>query len=905
MLNLNPLNPNPERERLLTSMNDKSPWKFWGPYLSERQWGTVREDYSDHEEAWEAFSYEQALSRAYRWGEDGIAGISDNEQKLCFSVAFWNGADPFIKERLFGLTNRQGNHGEDVKEYYYYLDNTPTHSYMHYLYKYPQEPFPYETLVQANAGRGMNDREFELIDTGIFDQDAYFDIDIRYAKAGGFDILVEIEVHNRASKAAPIHVLPTIWFRNTWTGIDTSPYKGQLESVEVDGVDTIRADHNELGPYTLYSESKAEPLFVENETNYARLFHLPNQTRYPKDGINRYIVNKEIEAVNPQKKGTKAAFYINEVVPAHSSKTFRLRLSKENKGNAFGEAFKKTFKMRKKEADLFYKHIIPKSLPEDDQSIMRQAFAGLLWTKQFYNYDVESWLKEKDCVYPQTRNVDWKHMKNADIISMPDKWEYPWYAVWDLAFHTASLVLVDPEFAKKQLLLFLDDRYMHTNGQLPAYEWNFNDVNPPVHAWAVRAVYRLDRNIGDKKEDLEFLKTAFEKLKGNFEWWSHLKSKEGIEVYQGGFLGMDNIGVFDRSEKLPTGGYLEQSDGTAWMALYAQNMIQITTELAAHDTAYEDEVLYYLEQFLKIAGSMDRVGDHQDEMWDPEDQFFYDVLRFPDGHATRIKIRSMVGLLPLCAAIVIEKSTLDKLPRLKARFNDLVEQHEKLTRNIACPSTPGVNGRRLLAILDEDKLRNVLHKMLDESEFLSPFGIRSLSKYHEENPYQFEWEGEVHTVAYLPGESDSAMFGGNSNWRGPVWFPTNVLIIRSLINLFSYYGNEFTIEYPTGSGNILNLYEIAEEISGRLLSIFLPDENGRRPLYGHHGKFQNDPHWNQYILFYEYFQAETGEGLGASHQTGWTANLAMLMATFEAIHPKAVLKGGLDQAVMSKKKRGF
>lgn len=890
---------NPEKERLADHQAGKANWKHWGPYLSERQWGTVREDYSKNGEAWDAFTYEQAIYRAYHWGEDGIGGISDENQILCLSVSFWNGQDPYLKERLFGLTNSQGNHGEDVKEYYYYLANTPTHSYMKYLYKYPQSAFPYDDLIHVNGSRSRTEREYELIETGIFKDNQYFDIEISYAKSDEYTYLIEVKVNNRGKEKAPIHLLPTLNFRNVWHHVEPGP-KGNIQLYQHNTHCQLMASHPALESYFLTGPGNATPLFVDNETNFALLYDLPNKSRYPKNGINDFVVHQNSNAVNPQNEGTRAALYIKDEIQGGKSKIFNFQLS--NKPD-IEPAPKKHFIQRKKEAQHYYDTIIPSSLPDEDKDIMQQAFAGLLWTKQFYNFDVKTWLDEKGEAWQSIRNSEWKHMKNADIISMPDKWEYPWYAVWDLAFHTTSLVLIDPEFAKEQLLLFLDDRYIHPNGQLPAYEWNFNDVNPPVHAWAVRAVYRLDRTHGEKKEDLDFLLTAFKKLKRNYEWWSNLKGDDEYDVYQGGFLGMDNIGVFDRSEELPTGGHLDQSDGTAWMALYAQNMIQITLELAAHNPIYEEEVLYYIEEFLRIASSMDRISGQEDEMWDPEDQFFYDVLRFPDGSATRLKVRSMVGLFPLCAAIVIEESTLNKLPRLKAKYNDLIQRNEELTQNIACPSRTGVKGRHLLAILNEDKLRSVLSRMLDESEFLSPFGIRSLSKFHENQPYEFDWNGEVYKVNYIPGESDSPMFGGNSNWRGPIWFPTNVLIIRSLLNLYSYYGNSFTIECPKGSQNMRNLYEIAEEISSRLLQLFLKDEEGKRPVYGENDTFQFDPNWNNHILFYEYFHAETGEGLGASHQTGWTANLALLVDHFEAIHPKTLLKKGLDQAILMNRKK--
>lgn len=868
-------------------------WKKWGPYLSERQWGTVREDHSQNGDAWRYFPHSHSVSRAYRWGEDGLAGVSDDQQLLCFSVALWNGKDTIIKERLFGLTGPQGNHGEDVKEYYFYLDNTPTHSYMKYLYKYPQTAFPYSDLVSTNSKRSKHESEYELLDTGVFDDNRYFDVFVEYAKATPEDLLIKINVINRGPESASLHVLPTLWFRNTWSWVSEQTKPSLSATQSHDECNCILASHPQLGDYELICETKTPLLFVDNETNAQRLFNSQNSSDYVKDGINDYIVSASKTSVNPDCTGTKASADHTLTLAAGESQVIRLRLRRRGKTedtNPFAD-FDTIFQQRSEEADQFYDQFYEGQLPEDEQRIMRQALAGMLWSKQYYEYDVARWLQEQPGG-TATRNTDWQHMDNHDIISMPDKWEYPWYAVWDLAFHTLPLVMVDPDFSKQQLQLFLEDRYQHANGQIPAYEWNFSDVNPPVHAWAVRAVYHIDREHRNGQGDIEFLKTAFTKLEKNFQWWATRKGPEG-NVYQGGFLGLDNIGVFDRSAELPTGGHLEQSDGTAWMVLYAQNMMQLSLELAKHDKSYQGKVIKYMDEFLSIAAAMDKIGHHNDEMWDENDGFFYDVLRFPDGSATRLKVRSLVGLLPLCAATVIEAKTLAQLPEVAAHIQALLENKEHLTHNIACPTEPGVNGRRLLAIMDEDKLRRVLDKMLDEEEFLSPYGIRSLSKFHQQNPYHFHWAGETHTVAYLPGESDSGMFGGNSNWRGPVWMPANILILRSLLYLYSYYGDDFKVAYPTGSDQKLTLYQIAKEIAQRLLNIFLQDKQGKRPVFGGAEEFQTDPHWRDHLLFYEYFHGDDGSGIGASHQTGWTGCIATVLALFGSVQKEDLLDSGI------------
>ena len=881
-----------EEVRLEENRNQKASWKKWGPYLSERQWGTVREDYSDNGNAWDYFSHDQARSRAYRWGEDGLAGISDDHLHLCFALALWNGKDPILKERLFGLTNSEANHGEDVKEYYFYLDSTPTHSYMKYLYKYPQEAYPYANLVDTNRGRSRQDMEYELLDTGVFDSDRYFDIFVEYAKASPEDILIQITVCNRGPEAATLHVLPTVWFRNDWSwgGAASRPELRQAGHGQAGGV--IAASHLQLGERFFYAEGATSLLFTENETNTERLFGAPNRTPYVKDGINNYIVHGREDAVNPQKKGTKASAHYPLTVGAGESRTLRLRLSqtaptsdKKALAGVLGKSFDDMMQARRKEADEFYASVIPSSLNADATSVMRQALAGMLWTKQFYYYDVDQWLVERGAdPYKANRraaprNEHWYHMYNADIISMPDKWEYPWYAAWDLAFHVLSLTLVDEEFGKQQLDLMLEGKYLHPNGQLPAYEWNFSDVNPPVHAWSTIFTYRLEKTLHGRG-DVDWLERSFHKLLLNFTWWVNRKDRSGSNVFEGGFLGLDNIGVFDRSAPLPTGGYLEQADGTAWMALFCQNMLEIAVQLALERPAYVDMCGKFVEHFLLIASSMMHLGKDTG-MWDEEDGFFYDVLRLPDGRSQRLKVRSMVGLLPLCAVTVFEGELLTKYPELHKYFHRFLQARPELTTFIHDPSKIGcADNRRLAAILNETKLRRVLARMLDENEFLSPCGIRALSRYHADHPYVFRVGNQEYGVSYLPAESDTGMFGGNSNWRGPIWMPVNGLIIRALLQYYIYYGNDFTVECPTGSGRQMNLYQVAEEISHRLASIFLRGSDGRRPVYGGTRKFQEDPHWRDYLLFYEYFHGDNGAGLGASHQTGWTGVIARIMHGF-------------------------
>ncbi len=869
-----------ERRRLDEARTNGAPWRKWGPYLSERQWGTVREDYSESGNAWDYFSHEQARSRAYRWGEDGLAGISDDQQLLCFALALWNGKDPILKERLFGLTNSEGNHGEDVKEYYFYLDSTPTHSYMKCLYKYPQAAYPYADLVETNRRRSRAELEYELLDTGVFDQDRYFDVFVEYAKASPEDILIQIAVWNRGPEPVTLHVLPTLWFRNTWSWGGSAPRPMLRETPG--GV--IVASHPNLGERFLSCEGAAELLFTENETNTERLFRSANRTPYVKDGIDGYVVHGRREAVNPDRKGTKASAYYSITVGARASQTLRLRLSDGASATPFGRGFDATMQERQREADEFYASVIPSSLQPDAANVMRQALAGMLWSKQFYYYDVDKWLEERgaDPFKPMRRraprNEHWHHVYNADVISMPDKWEYPWYAAWDLAFHVLALTLVDEDFGKLQLDLMLRSPYLHPSGQIPAYEWNFSDVNPPVHALATIFTYKLEE-LRRGQGDVDWLESAFHKLMLNFTWWVNRKDRSGNNAFEGGFLGLDNIGVFDRSAPLPTGGHLEQADGTAWMALFCQNMLEIAAALTWHRPAYAHMALKFAEHFMWIATALIHAGGDVG-MWDEQDGFFYDVLRLPDGRAERLKVRSMVGLLPLCAVTVFGGKLLEKHPELAVRFRRFLAARPELKSFIHDPTRPGHSGRRLAAVLDERKLRRVLATMLDENEFLSPFGVRALSRYHAEHPYVFHVGDQEYRVSYLPAESDTGMFGGNSNWRGPIWMPVNVLIIRALLQYHTYYGNEFTIECPTGSGRRMNLYQVAEEISRRLASVFLRDENGRRPVYGGSRKFQEDPYWRDYLLFYEYFHGDIGAGLGASHQTGWTGVIARLMHLF-------------------------
>ncbi len=883
---MSPLVDVTEQKRLNDAREAHIPWKKWGPYLSERQWGTVREDYSDDGNAWGYFTHDQARSRAYRWGEDGLGGLCDDQQRLCFALALWNERDPILKERLFGLTNNEANHGEDVKEYYFYVDSTPTHSYMKYLYKYPQREYPYRDLIDTNRGRSREEFEYELLDTGVFADDRYFDVFVEYAKEGPEDILVRMTVHNRGPEAARVRVLPTLWFRNTWSW-DVDQPKPLLREM---GPGVIRATHHELGEYWLHCDGASELLFTENESNAGRLWSQPNASPYVKDAFHEYVISGRREAVNPDKAGTKAAAHYALDVPAGGSKTIRLRLAAARVDKAF-TGFEEIFKRRVADADEFYNRITPASLSEDQRRVHRQALAGMLWTKQYYYFDVDRWLQEHGN-HPLmgsgrgARNADWFHMLNADIISMPDKWEYPWYAAWDLAFHTISLALVDFDFAKEQLLLMLRGLYTHPNGQIPAYEWNFSDVNPPVHAWATLFLYKTERTLG--RADLRFLERSFQGLMLNFSWWVNRKDPEGRNVFAGGFLGLDNIGVFDRSAPLPTGGSLEQADGTAWMAFYCQNMLEMALILTEYDPLYEEVAYKFVEHFCWISYAMDRIGEHDDEMWDEEDGFFYDLLRLPDGRAMRLKVRSLVGLLPLCASTVIPADAATRYPKLMEMIALFRKRHPEVVSQLA-PTDEGFvgyKGRRLLSILNKKKLERVLAYMLDENEFLGPHGIRSLSRYHLEHPFVFDVGGQEYKVQYLPGESNTGMFGGNSNWRGPVWMPVNALLIRALLNLYSFYGEEFKVECPTRSGRYMTLFEVAQELSRRLSSTFLRADNGQRPVYGGTAKFQDDPHWRDLILFYEYFHGDNGAGLGASHQTGWTGSVARLLDLFGRVEAR-------------------
>jgi hypothetical protein len=900
-----------ETARLEEARAGKTEWKKWGPYLSERQWGTVREDYSEGGDAWNYFTHDQARSRAYRWGEDGIAGLSDDKQRLCFALALWNGKDPILKERLFGLTNSEGNHGEDVKEYYFYLDSTPTHSYMKFLYKYPQAPFPYADLVETNRRRTRDEMEYELLDTGVFDHDRYFDVFVEYAKGGAEDILVQITAFNRGPEEAELHLLPTLWFRNDWASWIARPAaKSTLRQIKgPPGTSAVAAAHPALGDYLLYCEGDVPLLFTENETNNDRLFpDYPNASPYVKDGINNCVVLGRKEAVNRDRVGTKVAAHYRLKVATGKSGRIRLRLTAqapsgkgrktEDAAAPFGAEFDKLLASRLDEANEFYRSVTPPSVSADAVNVMRQAIAGMLWSKQYYYLDADQWLDEHranplDPGSRDFRNREWFHMVNEDIISMPDKWEYPWYAAWDLAFHTLPISIVDPDFAKQQLDLMLRGVYLHPSGQIPAYEWNFSDVNPPVHAFATLFLYRVEQALRGEV-DLNFLKSAFNKLLLNFTWWVNRKDRFGKNVFEGGFLGLDNIGVFDRSAPLPTGGHLEQADGTAWMALFTQNMAELSVELAARDHTYEDMVLKFVEHFVYIASAMNRPG--QDSMWDEEDGFYYDLLRFPDGSATRLKVRSMVGLLPLCATTVVEAWQRERIPRAMAHFMERLRRMPELLETIH-PTGPGhfgVADRGLLALVNPERLRRMLTKMLDENEFLSPYGIRSLSKFHERHPYVFQVNGQEYRVDYLPAESNTGMFGGNSNWRGPVWMPVNAIIIRALLNFYLYYGDNFKIECPTGSGKMMNLFDVSKEIADRLTRIFTRDGRGRRPVHGGTEKFQTDPHWRDHLLFYEYFHGDNGAGLGASHQTGWTGLVAKLIQLYGLLDPKQALEVGKE-----------
>jgi len=879
-----------EDRRLHETKTGKVQWKQWGPYLAERAWGTVREDYSSNGNAWDYFPHDHARSRVYRWNEDGLAGISDDQQNLCFALALWNGQDSILKERLFGLSGSEGNHGEDVKEYYFYLDSTPTHSYMKMLYKYPQSAFPYADLVETNRRRGKDAPEYELIDTGIFAENRYFDVFVEYAKAGPEDLLIRITAFNRGPDPADLEILPTLWFRNTWSWgweHDKIPLPTLKDVSPKDQSHTqwIEADHATLGRYLLACDDVDALLFTENETNTERLFGSSNPTRYVKDAFHTYVLEGRDDTVNPAHIGTKAsALYHREVMPGESI-SIRLRLmmadGRDLPDDPFA-SFEKIFAERQAEANEFYAAIQPASLTEDERRVQRQSFAGMLWSKQFYHFNVEEWLKG-DPAQPappsertKGRNCEWRHMHADDILSMPDKWEYPWFAAWDLAFHCIPLAVLDSEFAKEQLLLLGREWYQHPNGQVPAYEWTFSDVNPPVLAWATWRVYKIDQKQHDKGDQL-FLERMFHKLLLNFTWWVNRKDAEGLNVFQGGFLGLDNIGVFDRSAPLPTGGRIEQSDGTSWMGMFCLNMLTIALELALQDPAYEDISLKFFEHFLYIADAMNNIAGEGIPLWDEEDEFFYDVLHLESGDNLSLKLRSMVGLIPLFAVTTIEPALLEKVPEFKRRLEWFLEHRPDLSKLVSRWEESGMGERHLLAILRGHRMKRVLSRMLDESEFLSPYGVRALSRIYAENPYVLNLDGAQYSVGYLPADSNSGLFGGNSNWRGPIWFPVNYLIIEALQQFHHYYSDDFKVECPTGSGQFLTLEQIADELSNRLIRIFLRDENGHRAVFGGQDTFQNDPHWHDYIPFYEYFHGDNGAGVGASHQTGWTGLVTKLI----------------------------
>jgi hypothetical protein len=885
-----------EQQRLRDAAENGITWKKWGPYLSERQWGSVRENIARDVEAWNDVSHDQARSRAYISGEDGIAGWCDDQMLLCFALGLWNGKDPILKERLFGLTNSEGNHGEDVKEYYFYLDSTPTHSYARMLYKYPQAAFPYTELVAENRRRSRTEFEYELLDTGVFDDDRYWDVEVAFAKGDPEETFVRITATNQGPDPAVLHLVPQLWFRNTWSFAHEAP-RPRLDAGEHTRAAVVAATHEWLGPRFLYCDGPGALLFTDNETNHYRLWGQPNQSAYQKDGINDYIVNGRQNAVNPDRTGTKSAFHATVTVPPGQSATVRLRLS-ARRPEALSEPFADfdaTFAARKREADDFYTALLPASLSEDARSVVRQGYAGLLWTKQAYVYDVERWLNARGVrrdTQDGGRNRHWFHLYSADVISMPDKWEYPWFAAWDLAFHAVAFGFLDPDFAREQLLLMLSDRYQHPNGQLPAYEWNFDDVNPPVHAWAALFSYRLNRDsLGG--QSLSFLKRTFNMLATNFTWWLNRKDRDGLNLFEGGFLGLDNIGVFDRSAPLPTGGYLEQADGTAWMAFFAQQMLDMALELALVDPTYEDVAIKFYQHVVSIAAALNhpgRDGSSDEGLWDEEDGFFYDVLRVPGQFTTRLKVRSIVGLLPLCAVTVYRPEVLQRLPGFVERVRWFNENRSELLAHLNLRGKPGVAGRYLFSLLGEDKLRRVLARMLDPNEFLGEHGIRSLSRVHLDNPYVFRTGGQEYRVGYLPAESDTGMFGGNSNWRGPIWAPINALIVRGLLNLYAYYGDDFKVECPTGSGQHMTLYQVAEELTNRLGAIFLRNHEGRRPVYGGTKKFADDPRWRDHVLFFEYFHGDNGAGLGASHQTGWTAIIPALVHLFATLRPEMILR---------------
>ena len=878
---------NAEQARLAETVSGAVPWRMWGPYLSDRQWGTVREDYSANGAAWEYLSHDAARSRAYRWGEDGIAGVSDERQRLCFAVTLWNGRDPILKERYFGLTGNEGNHGEDVKELYYFLDNTPTHSYMKMLYKYPQSSFPYDRIVRENGGRSRQEPEFELVDTGVFDENRYFDLFVEYAKAGPRDLLIRITAHNRGPDAQTLHLLPQIWFRNIWSWSEDGERPRLSASVGLAGsvpeTARIEAAHKEIGRYLLNAEGTPEMLFCENDTNVRRLYGI-DAPGFFKDGINDRIVAGVADTVNPAQQGTKAAFHYQLTIPGGRAQSVRLRLTAEPEESSIPfQQFDEIFARRISETDAYYDELQAPISDAEARNVQRQALAGLLWSKQFYYYEVERWL-DGDPGQPvppparkQGRNRNWTHLNNSNVISMPDTWEYPWYASWDLAFHSVAFTLVDPEFAKHQLILLTHDWYMHPNGQLPAYEWSFDDVNPPVHAWAAWRVFEIDRKLRTDAGDLEFLERILHRLLLNFTWWVNRKDRGDRNIFQGGFLGLDNVGVFDRDQPLPGGGYINQADATSWMAMYCLNLMRIALELAQHNHVYEDIATKFFEHFLYIAKSMSDMGNSGLSLWDEQDGFFYDAINLPNDATIPMKLQSMVGLIPLFAVETLEPELLARVPAFAARLQWFLDERPPLAALVSRWHEPGVGDRRLLSLLRGHRMKALLRHMLDESEFLSDYGVRSLSRRYAEQPFRFETSGVTADVYYEPGESEGGAFGGNSNWRGPVWMPMNYLIIESLQKFHHYYGDEFLIECPAGSGTNLTILQVAEELTRRLSRLFLPDAEHRRPIYGQYPKLRDDPHFRDYLTFYEYFHGDSGRGVGASHQTGWTALIAKLL----------------------------
>ena len=867
-----------EKKRLRENQKRVQYWKHWGPYLPERQWGTVREDYSEHGKAWDYFSYKEALYRAYRWGEDGIGGLCDTHQKLCFAFAFWNKKDPFIKERLFGLANLEGNHGEDVKEYYYFLDNTPTHSYMKYLYKYPQSRFPYEEIYEVNQKRSQREKEYELIDTKIFSHNRYFDLFIEYAKKEVNDIYIRLTICNRCHEAQALDVLPMLWGRNTWfcQSKEKKPLLSQIDET------TIQACHPELGTYYLYAEKGGHLLFTENVSNEQRINGAKNRSKYTKDGINDFVTKRKIEAINPKNKGTKSAFYFKLCIEGRGEKVLYLRLTQKGKQKAPLREAKKVFAMRLKEADEFYEAFYPASMKEDYRRIGRQALAGMLWNKMHYHFIIYDWLKGDAHFSPplpphdpaKTKNAQWIHLYCDDILSVPDTWEFPQFFSWDTAFHTIPFATIDPEFAKEQLYLLAQEWYMHPSGQLPAYEWNFFDVNPPVHAWAVWRVFKIEKKMTGKADYL-FLERLFQKLLINFTWWVNRKDVGGKNIFQGGFLGLDNISVFNRSEHLPEGGTLYQSDATSWMGMYCLNMLTMAVELAQKDSAYEDMVNKFYNHFLIISQAINFKGPYS--LWDEEDGFYYDILELPNKQKIPLKVRSLVGLMPLLGVMTLDLEVLNQLKIFKYKMEWFLDNRPELCERVACMRTPGQNHRRILAIVNRDRLKKLLKVLLSEEDFLSPYGIRSMSKWHEKHPFELEVNGHRFCVDYEPGESTSRLFGGNSNWRGPIWFPINVLIIESLQKYHHYFGDDFKVEFPTGSHHFMNLWEVSLELSKRLVSLFEKDTLNKRPMFGEEKRFQTDPLFRDHLFFYEYFHGNTGKGLGASHQTGWTGFVAKLL----------------------------